>query len=236
MIFKRRKRLPFWDRVRGFFAPKKGWRRGFEYIGRRVQRLPDTPHNIALGFAFGAFASFTPLFTLHIAVAVALAWLFRSNLIAAAFGTVVGNPITFPFIAGLSLQLGNWMLGKEEGVEEVGHLTLSYVMDNFWEFFLSIFLPYLLGGLGPGILCAAACYWLLRPVVATYQKRRRMRIQKRADRAAHEHHELAHHHRGATPLAEHERRHHPKRRQHPHKRRVERKQEAETDDPDRSEP
>ncbi len=202
MIFKRRERLPFWNRVRGFFAPKKGWRRGFEYIGRRVQRLPDTPHNIALGFACGAFASFTPLFTLHIALAVGLAWLFRSNLIAAAFGTVVGNPITFPFIAASSLKLGNWMLGLETGVEEVGHLTIAYVMDNFWEFFWSIFLPYLVGGLGPGILCSIACYYVLRPIVAAYQKRRRLRIQKRVEKAAHAHHEMAHHKRGATPHLE----------------------------------
>jgi uncharacterized protein (DUF2062 family) len=202
MIFKRRERLPFWNRVRGFFAPKKGWRRGFEYIGRRVQRLPDTPHNIALGFACGAFASFTPLFTLHIALAVGLAWLFRSNLIAGAFGTVVGNPITFPFIAASSLRIGNWMLGKEDGVEDVGHLTLAYVKEHFLDFFLSIFMPYLVGGAGPGILCAIGCYYLLRPIVATYQKRRRLRIQKRAEKAAHEHFERAHHKRGATPQLE----------------------------------
>jgi len=202
MIFKRRERLPFWGRVRGVFAPKKGWRRGFEYIGRRVQRLPDTPHNIALGFSFGAFASFTPLFTLHIALAVGLAWMFRSNLIAAAFGTVVGNPLTFPFIAASALKLGNWMLGNEAGVEEVGHLTIAYVTEHFWDFFWSIFLPYLVGGIGPGILCSVACYYLLRPIVATYQKRRRTRIQKRAMKAAQEHFEAAHHHRGATPQLE----------------------------------
>jgi uncharacterized protein (DUF2062 family) len=202
MIFKRRDRLPFWVRVKGLFAPKKGWRRGFQYIGRRVQRLPDTPHNIALGFAFGAFASFTPLFTMHIALAMALSWIFRSNLIAAAFGTVVGNPFTFPFIAAGALRIGNWMLRKEDGVEEVGHLTLAYVREHFLDFFLSIFLPYLVGGIIPGIICAAVCYYLLRPVVAAYQKRRRARLQRRAQAAARAHHDMAHHHRGAMPLAE----------------------------------
>ncbi len=203
MIFKRRRPLPFWEKIRGVFAPKKGWRRGFEYIGRRVQRLPDTPHNIALGFAFGAFASFTPFFTMHIALAVGLAWLFRANLIAGAFGTVVGNPITFPFIVAVSLKLGNWMLGRSSGVEDITHLTIAYVSDHFWEFFGSIFLPYLVGGAGPGILCAAVCYWLLRPLVATYQKRRRLRMQRRADRVVHEHSKAAHHHRGATPHPDH---------------------------------
>lgn len=198
MIFKRRERLPFWIRVKGLFAPKKGWRRGFEYIGRRVQRLPDTPHNIALGFACGAFASFTPLFTMHIVLAVACAWAFRANLIAAAFGTVVGNPFTFPFIVAIALKLGNWMLGHEGGVEDVGHLTLAYVWEHSFEFFWSIFLPYLVGGIAPGIACAAVCYWLLRPLVATYQKRRRARLQKRAMRAAQKHAEAAHHRRGAV--------------------------------------
>jgi uncharacterized protein (DUF2062 family) len=69
MIFKRRKTLGPLGRLLEVLQPRKSWRRGFAYVGRRVQRLPDTPHRIALGFACGAMASFTPLFTLHIVVA-----------------------------------------------------------------------------------------------------------------------------------------------------------------------
>ncbi len=184
MIFGRRARLGFWGRLRSLMTPRKSWRRGFEYIGRRVQRLPDNPHRIALGFACGVLASFTPFFTLHFVVAVALAWLLRANLIAAAFGTAFGNPLTFPVIAGVSLELGGRMLGVEK---KVAGFNPGLVFTDFERFMDRIFLPYLAGGLLPGLACAAACYLLLRPVIAAYQDRRRARLvaAARARVAAH---------------------------------------------------
>ena len=86
MIFKRRKRPPLRDRVSEMIYPRKGLWRGMEYIRKRLHRLPDSPHRIAVGFACGAFASFTPFFFFHIFLAAALAWVLRGNLLAAAFG------------------------------------------------------------------------------------------------------------------------------------------------------
>ena len=82
-----------------------------EYLGHRVRRLPDTPHRIALGFACGVFASFTPFFGLHFVLAAVLAGLLRGNIVAALIGTVAGNPLTFPLIASVSLGLGRRILG-----------------------------------------------------------------------------------------------------------------------------
>ncbi len=111
MIFKRRHRPPFWDRLREIVYPRKGLWRGLDYIRMRLHRLPDSPHRIALGFACGAVASFTPFFGIHIVLAAALAWLVRGNILAAVFGTMVGNPLTFPFIAAFSLETGWRILG-----------------------------------------------------------------------------------------------------------------------------
>ncbi|MEO1329467.1 MAG: DUF2062 domain-containing protein [Pseudomonadota bacterium] len=160
--------------------PKKGWRRGFRYIGKRVQRLPDTPHRIAIGFSCGVLASFSPFFTLHILVALAYALLVRGNLIAAAFGTIFGNPLSFPLIAALSLKTGNWILARNDGVEDLDHLTWAFVTEKPFAFLESIFTPYLIGGLVPGIVSAAVCYALLRPVVARFQDRRRTVLETRA--------------------------------------------------------
>lgn len=180
MIFKRRRKRSFWDAVKDLLQPKKGWRRGFKYIGRRVQRLPDSPHRIALGFACGALASFSPFFTLHAFVAVFYAWLIRGNILAAAFGTIVGNPISFPFIAAASLRMGNWMLGRDDGVETLDQLSFTYVREQPLEFLDLIFTPYLVGGLAPGGICALICYFAIRPVVARFQERRRRILAKRA--------------------------------------------------------
>ena len=75
MVFKRRDKPPLSPALREALLPRRGWRRGIEYLGHRVRRLPDTPHRIALGFACGVFASFTPFFGLHLVWRVALAWL-----------------------------------------------------------------------------------------------------------------------------------------------------------------
>jgi uncharacterized protein (DUF2062 family) len=184
MIFKRRDTVGPFSRIRGLFAPRKGWRRGFTYIGRRVQRLPDTPHNIALGFACGAFASFTPLFTLHILVAIGIAWLARGNLFAAALGTIVGNPLTFPAIAALTLGVGGWITGAPDLAQ---YFKLSVVLSDVDHFLENLFVPYLLGCAVTGTVAGFASYLLVRPLVAAYQAARRRKLMDSARRrvAAH---------------------------------------------------
>lgn len=177
MRFKRRQHPPFWSRVRESAYPRKGWWRLVGYVNKRMQRLPDTPERIALGFACGAFVSFTPLFFFHFIVAGALAWIFRGNVLAALLGTAVGNPVTFPFIATAALNLGWWMLGIDP-VEDAGGFSFSWLWDNLDL----IFLPYLVGGVLPGLAIAVICYIVCRPLVAAYQKRRNDRLAEQAKR------------------------------------------------------
>lgn len=173
MIFKRRTALGWLGRLRSLVAPAKGWRRGFAYVGRRVQRLPDTPHRIALGFACGVFASFTPFFGLHFVIGGLAALATGGNLFASALGTFVGNPLTFPVIAGSALTVGAWLTGESE------HLlafTPAMPFTDFPLFLQAVFLPYLLGGIAPGLLASWAFYAVVRPIVAAYQQRRRSKV------------------------------------------------------------
>lgn len=196
MIFKRRERPSTYDRVRATVAPRKGFWRGFDYIHKRMRRLPDSPHRIALGFACGAMASFTPFFGLHFIIAAGFAWLVRGNIIAALFGTAIGNPLTFPFISATSLWMGRWILGLRhkgsdfqaithafaEGLNSVWATVKSWfgygpsMLDGLRVFMADIFLPYLVGCIVPGLITAAACYWVLGPIVAAYQERRRKKL------------------------------------------------------------
>ncbi len=176
MIFKRRHRPPFVDRLREIVYPRKGLWRGLDYIRKRLHRLPDSPHRIALGLACGAVASFTPFFGFHIVLAAALAWLLRGNVLAAAFGTMVGNPLTFPFIAAFSLNTGWRILGT--GRRSAGSdFSIGWLIENIEQ----IFLPYLVGGILPGLLAGVICYWFIGPIVEAYQKRRRRRLAQRAE-------------------------------------------------------
>lgn len=183
--------------------PRGGWSRAVQYLAHRVRRLPDQPQRIARGFAAGTFINFTPLFGFHLLGAFALAWVIRGNLLAAALGTFIGNPVTIPFMAMISMALGRWMLGVE------GTLTPAAILNAFasagrqlthnfmaifdgrvaqWDqlqtFFHAIFLPYLVGSILPGLVSALIAHYLTVRVVEGYHRHRATRMVKRAARQA----------------------------------------------------
>lgn len=202
MVFKRRERRPFLRKMQDAVYPRRGWRRAIEYIGHRIKRLPDTPHKIAIGFAAGVFVSFSPLFGLHFIAATLIAMAVRGNVLASLMGTFFGNPITFPFIATISYRTGQLFLDSNasdasfHGIKTaivsgfVGTwqsiLSIVGLSEPAWDqvshFFGAVFLPYLIGGILPGLICGVACYILARPLVAAYQKTRRARLQKKCAR------------------------------------------------------
>ncbi|SDW23205.1 hypothetical protein SAMN05444336_101468 [Albimonas donghaensis] len=180
-MFRRRDPQPVRDRVREFLSPRKGWQRGYRYLGKRVQRLPDTPHRIALGFACGVMASFTPFFGFHFVIAAAFAFVARGNILASATGTFTGNPLTFPFIAGASM----WMGARITGLHVQPPLH-GWSFRWLWDNLDAIFIPYLVGGLLPGVVASCAVYFAVRPVISTYQNRRRLQLMERAKQRVHE--------------------------------------------------
>lgn len=201
MVFRRRDSRPVLTLVTEFFFPRGGWKRAIQYIVYRLRRLPDPPHRIARGVLAGVFISFTPLFGFHLMLAAAIAWILRGNVIAALIATFFGNPVTTPLIALSSVELGHWILGGGQpvGIGEIkGFFTEASleIWRNVWAiftsdlaswhhlagFFRGIFLPYLVGGIGPGLFCGVVCYYLTIPIVHAYQKlrdrNRRERIEK----------------------------------------------------------
>lgn len=201
MVFKRRERRPIGTVIAEFFYPRGGWRRAFSYVRLRLSRLPDRPHRIARGIAAGVFVSFTPLFGFHFISAAAVAWLIRGNIVAALLGTFFGNPLTFPIIMAISVDLGNWMLGMPNDMQipqvaralatastELWHNISSLYTgeDQYWDgfhrFLRRVFVPYLVGGVLPGIVAAAVMHYLSLPVIVAYQKRREKRLAARLEK------------------------------------------------------
>lgn len=199
-MFKRNPRT--WPRaVLEFFYPRGGWTRAGRYVIHRIRRLPDPAHRISRGIAAGVFVCFTPFFGLHFVTAALIAWVIRGNILAALLATFVGNPLTFPFIAELSLDLGSRFLGMPmdmhlpQVVEAVG-AAIWDLWNNFlaiftprhaeWtgirHLFHRVFLPYTVGGLMPGLGAALIAYGLANPVLAAYQKARIKRLKKRYEK------------------------------------------------------
>ena len=204
MVFKRRNRRPAWQVIADFFYPKGGWGRAASYVMHRLRRLPDPPHRIARGIAAGVFASFTPLFGFHFITAGLISFVMQGNILAALLATFFGNPFTFPLIATVSLEMGNWILGRSGGMplpeivnafsRASGELWYNFTAmftedvahwDRLEVFFDRVFLPYLVGGIIPGLLAGILAYWLALPAVSAYQKRRKKKAAKQlADRRA----------------------------------------------------
>lgn len=201
MVFKRRERRSIGQILIGILYPKGGWRRAFSYVGHRLSRLPDTPERIARGAAAGAIASFTPLFGLHFILAALFARALRGNILAALIGTFFGNPLTFPLIVEVSVQVGNWMLGLGSAMHFPQVMAaFGYAWAELWFnitalftggdpnwfrlrlFFFRVFLPYLIGGILPGIVSGVAVYFLLVPLIRAYQNRRRNKLRARFER------------------------------------------------------
>ncbi len=156
----------------------------------RVARLPGTPYAIAGGFACGAAISFTPFLGMHIILSALLAWIIRANIISSVIGTVVGNPWTLPFIWVWVYELGHWMGvgtggGGTENLDFIGlfgkmleavlRLDAGYLFETAWP----VFWPMLVGSIPTALVMWFAFYVPLKPVVATYQKRRRARRDRR---------------------------------------------------------
>ena len=192
-MFKRRERRSIFRFFYEVIFSLKGISRAIGYVGIRLKRIPDTPHKISLGMSCGIFASFTPLFGLHFLIAGLLSYVLRANVLASLIGTFIGNPITFPIITVFNLKLGEWILGSNEYSSGDGGKIFEGFLDFIFliykslftegsigensvprmnEFLYGVFIPYSLGGLILGISIAIISYFLLRPLVSTYKKKR----------------------------------------------------------------
>lgn len=197
MVFKRRDKRSFLRVLWEFLYPRGGWTRAFHYVKHRVHRLPDPPHRIARGVFAGVLTSFTPLFGFHFVTAALIAKMMKGNIIAAILATFFGNPVSFPFIAVSSLQLGHWVLGTT--YDEASEHSLMSTFGGAWHdlkhnfsamftdatanwgrlnsFYDEVFLPYLVGGLILGPIAGAICYYISVPVISAYKNRRKGRLK-----------------------------------------------------------
>lgn len=170
--------------LREWIWPSMGWRSLARWMEIKMKRTPGSAHKIALGFACGAFISFTPFMGFHILLGAAIAWLIGGSLWVSALGTIVGNPWTFPFIWAWSYKLGNFILNIENPVhfseitntiQNINSLaTLWKNIEFYWD---TILLPMLIGGVPTGILVGLIFYWAIRFNIQSWRKARELHMQ-----------------------------------------------------------
>jgi uncharacterized protein len=185
MLFRRRNPLNWIERLRLAVWPANGWNRSMRYLGKRVLRLSASPHAIAAGFAAGVFASFTPFIGFHFLISFIVAFAIGGNLLAAAFGTAVGNPFTFPIIWLSSYKVGNLVLGLEHR-EIPGHEIAATLARQPFEAIFPLMRPILIGGLPLGFVFGAIAYLIVLWAVKAYQDSRRRRLGARRKKSGDE--------------------------------------------------
>jgi len=164
-----------------FVWPRRGFRNAWNYRMLRLSRMRVCPHRLSLGFAAGAFASFTPLIGLHFILAMVLALVLRGNILASAVGTVIGNPVTFPFIWLATYQVGSRILGVTPIAGTAAPATpgdtaaAAAAWYEFGPIFQETLWPMLVGAIPLGLIGATACYAVCY-VTLTRLRLRRQRI------------------------------------------------------------
>jgi uncharacterized protein (DUF2062 family) len=132
----------------------------------RLIRINDRPHSVAFGSAVGMFFGFTPLFGLKTLLSIGVAWLFRSNKIAAAI-TVTLHDVILPFapiIYYWEYQFGMWVLrGEFPPPPRLRHMVLRDYME--WTTFFTLGQPMLIGSLFLGLPSAIAVYFFVRTLL-----------------------------------------------------------------------
>ena len=146
----------------------------------RALRLKATPHAIAAGVAAGVFVAFLPIPGLHLIVAAVAAWLIAGNVVAAALGSALGNPLTFPLIWGATYEIGAVVLRRSEPETilptQLGHSLRHLGFAELWEMLLK---PMTVGAVPLGLIFAVVFYILTRWGIAAFHERRLQRLAEK---------------------------------------------------------
>lgn len=188
MLFKSRRVQTVAERLRLALWPRRSWARSLRYVLLRLQRLPSSPHKIALGCAAGVFAVFTPFLGLQLLLAGILSLLFRGSVVASFLASFVGNPLTYPVIWFATFNLGNVLLGGTasarlvdlkgkagdlgDGVVALSPGAIATAAESLWP----ILKPMAVGSVPLGGLAAATAYVGVYRLISVSRASKRLRL------------------------------------------------------------
>lgn len=182
MLFRRRDPVGFSEKIRDLVWPRKGFSRSLRYMKLRLLRISASPHSIASGVAIGAGVAWTPFLGVHILLAMAIGFVLRANLVAAALGTTLANPLTFPFIWASTWELGHFLLGREQA-EHASHVDFVALFSHleFGQIWTPVLEPMMVGAVLPASVSAVLAYAAVFSLVRGFRRRK---IESLAQRAA----------------------------------------------------
>jgi uncharacterized protein len=147
----------------------------------RFIKLRGEPREIALGFALGLFIATSPTMGVQMVLAIFVAALFKCSKLAAAIAVWITNPLTAPFIYGLTYVIGAKMLGLSTLRGLVGEPTLSTLLNAIKKA-PELLAAMTLGGIVLGIPLAIVGYYLSYAALLKYQEGLKAKVQKQKER------------------------------------------------------
>jgi len=155
-------------------------RRWFQEHSLKLLAIRDTPEAIAGGVAIGIFFWFFPVPGLKTIGAIFIAWLTRSNILAAVIAVTL-HDVVLPFmlvVYRFEYCLGYWLLSsphhwpqKLSRADWLVHRRWTE-WRLYWRTFSAIGKPLMVGSFITGIPAAVASWFVTRAIVARHQKKK----------------------------------------------------------------
>jgi uncharacterized protein (DUF2062 family) len=143
----------------------------------KLLAIRDTPEAIAGGVAIGIFFGFTPLFGLKTALTILLAWVTRSNIIAAVLASAAHDVLLplMPVIYRWEYDVGYWLLSSPHHLPKpLRRMHWEGISLHGWiRFLLGVGKPLLVGGVVCATPFAILSYFLTRRLVTQHRRKKR---------------------------------------------------------------
>lgn len=143
----------------------------------KLLAIRDTPDAIAGGVAIGIFFGFTPLFGLKTLSAIFVAWLTRSNILAAVIaGTLHDIILPFmPVIYRWEYDVGYWLLSHpHQWPQSLARIHRDGLAWRNWASYITgVGKPLLVGGIVCAMPFAVVSFFLTRRIVLRHQQKKK---------------------------------------------------------------
>jgi uncharacterized protein (TIGR03546 family) len=155
-------------------------RRWFQEHSLKLLAIRDTPQAIAGGVAIGIFFGFVPVFGLKTLSAIFVAWLTRSNIIAAVLAGTLHDVILpfMPVLYAYEYKVGFWLLSHPH------HWPAAFHKMNWdphvwlsWTTFLTVGKPMLVGSIVCAAPVALVSFAITRGIVERHQRKKAAELQ-----------------------------------------------------------
>ena len=163
-------------------------RRKLYELWYKLVTLKSSPRKIALGFALGIFIAYTPPLFYQVALAVALAAVFRVNPVAAVLGTYLTNVLTTWPLFILCYDVGRLLVGgpplASSAKEIIDHIGFSWAsVKEIAKLGVEAIAVETVGAVIVGAVSAPIAYFLCLYAVVKYRTARlNRRIKKMRER------------------------------------------------------